>query len=209
MFPKRKYIISWMALFMFLCSFVLECNSQGYNPAPTCILLECASYTVIHTENEFEIRSYKDALWISGPKISATSYKEGASKGFLILYDYFKGNNEQHVKINLTAPVLIDVQNTYYTVHFYLPQKYQNGLPQPTRDTVKPVELPQHKYGAVRRFGGFLNDSSIATQIAALRAILQDIPYQVASSLDQFTVAGYTAPHRVDNRVNEVIVWFD
>ncbi|KAI3447191.1 hypothetical protein Pfo_003856 [Paulownia fortunei] len=208
MFSPRRALYF---LFVFLYLVLSECQGEGYKPAPNCARYECPSYSVVHSEKDFEIRSYQDALWLSGPKISSKSYKEAADKGFLILFGYYHGNNLQKVKINMTTPVLVDVQNSAYTVYFYVPQKYQKGtpLPQPTSNLIKQVKLPRHKYAAVRRFDGFITDANIPTQIAALKKSLQGTPYQRAAALDLSTVAGYNSPFEPINRVNEVFLWFD
>lgn len=73
-----------VCVFVFVCLFVSECKGvdEGYKPAPTCARLECPPYKLVHTQKEFEIRSYDEGLWLSSPEITALTYKEGASKGF-------------------------------------------------------------------------------------------------------------------------------
>ncbi|KAK4432833.1 Heme-binding protein 2 [Sesamum alatum] len=203
-----------VCVFVFLCLFVSECKGadEGYPPAETCSRLECPPYKVIQTQKEFEIRSYDQALWLASPKIPAATYKEGASKGFRILFSYYRGNNTERVTINMTALVLIDVLNSTYTVHFYVPKKYQTGTSLPTplpTDQITKVTLPKFKYVAVRRFDGLINDGTIAPAIAALRQSLQGTPYQQAAAAAQFTVAGYNSPRRLTNRVNEVWLGFN
>ncbi|KAH6806621.1 hypothetical protein C2S51_031452 [Perilla frutescens var. frutescens] len=189
---------------------VSKCNGEGYKPAPNCAKNECPSYTVVHTQKEFEIRSYKDAQWLSSPKIPSISYKPAASKGFLMLLAYIKGENLENVKINMTSPVLVGVQDSAYTVYFYLPENYQNKAPKPVMDEIKAVKLPEHKYAAVRRFDGLINDTTISTHVDALKKSLQSTPYQrAAAGCAGFTVAAYNAPFDLINRVNEIIVWFD
>ncbi|KAL8035988.1 hypothetical protein ABFX02_12G130300 [Erythranthe guttata] len=208
MFPPRRAAI----LSTFICVlFLWECNGEeGYTPAPNCARLECPSYSVVHTEKEYEIRSYNNALWVSGPTIPSKSYKTAADEGFLVLFGYYLGNNNQNVKINMTTPVLIDVQNSAYTVFFYVPKKYQNGsLPTPRSTAIKQVKLPKHKYAAVRRFDGFITDENIPTEVAALKNSLKGTPYEKAAALDVFTLAGYNSPFELINRVNEVFLWFD
>ncbi|KAG8367177.1 hypothetical protein BUALT_Bualt16G0045500 [Buddleja alternifolia] len=193
----------------FVSSILSECNGQGYKPAPTCARLECPSYSVVQSEKEFEIRNYNDALWVSSPKIESNTYREGANKGFRIIRDYYRGNNSQQVKINMTAPVLVDVKGSTYAVHFYVPQKYQKSIPAPNSDEIKAVKIPKYKYAAVRRFDGFITNESIPIQVAALKKSLQGTPYQRAAAIDVYTVAGYNSPFNPVNRVNEIVIWFD
>ncbi|XP_011078066.1 heme-binding protein 2-like [Sesamum indicum] len=202
-----------VCVFVFVCLFVSECKGvdEGYKPAPTCARLECPPYKLVHTQKEFEIRSYDEGLWLSSPEITALTYKEGASKGFRILFSYYKGNNTERVTINMTAPVLIDIgQHSTFTVYFYVPKKYQTGTPLPTplTDQIKKVTLPKFKYTAVRRFDGPILDFSIRAAIAALQKSLQGTPYQRAAD-GPFTVAGYNSPRQLTHRVNEIWVGFN
>ncbi|KAI3459505.1 hypothetical protein Pfo_016168 [Paulownia fortunei] len=209
--PRRAF-----CLLMFLYLVPSECKGDGYKPAPNCTSVECPPYNVVHSEKEFEIRSYKDALWVSSPKISETSYLGGVARGSRILDEYYNGNNVQHVKIDITAPFLLDVQpaliyvqNSTYTTYYYVPQKYQKGIPTPLLPEIKPVKLPKHKYAAVRRFNSFLSDDNIAIQLAALKKSLKGTPYQRAATLDLFTIVSYNIPDEVTDLVNEVFLSFD
>ncbi|GFP79491.1 heme-binding protein 2 [Phtheirospermum japonicum] len=207
MFSPKKALY-----FLFVFLVVSKCRGdQAYPTAPNCKTYECPSYTVVHSEKAFEIRSYKEAQWVSGPKIPSDTYKAAADKGFLILFSYFQGNNKERVKINMTTPVLVEVQNKTYTVYFYVPQKYQSGtpLPQPLSSDVTQVMLPKQKYAAVRRFDGFITNDRIPTELTALKKSLQGTPYQRAAALDVFTLAGYNSPFEPSNRINEVIFFFD
>ncbi|KAK0593009.1 hypothetical protein LWI29_029128 [Acer saccharum] len=105
-----------------------------------CRKLECAPYEVIESKNEFEIRSYRDAMWVSTSPINSTSYKNATAKGFDILFSYIQGNNNQAGKMNMTAPVLVNIlpsksrgpfsfsNSSSFVVHFYIPKKYQKTL---------------------------------------------------------------------------------
>lgn len=126
------------------------------------------------------------------------------------LFEYYKGSNRQHAKINMTAPVLVDIENSTYTVYFYLPKLYQSGVPpQASLADIVEVKLPKNKYAAVRRYGGFVDEKNIAEEVASLKKGLQGTPYQEAAKVDGVTVAGYNSPFELTNRVNEVFLWFD
>ncbi|CAA0836825.1 SOUL heme-binding family protein [Striga hermonthica] len=134
-----------------------QCNDNcGYEPAPNCKRFQCASYAVVHSQKEFEIRKYDEALSVSAPSVTMDDYKSAASKGFLTLFRYYNGYNTERVKINLTIPVLINVKNTSYNVYFRAPKEYQNTtklLPKPTDKNIQQVTLPKHKFAAVTSFG--------------------------------------------------------
>ncbi|XVF02133.1 hypothetical protein REPUB_Repub04eG0149600 [Reevesia pubescens] len=78
-----------------------------------------------------------------------------------------------------------------------------------------PVKLPQHKFAAVRRFGGFMDDSNISAQMSALKKSLKDtawessIPNKHSGDSQLYSAASYNSPFEYENRVNEVMLWFD
>ncbi|GER47365.1 SOUL heme-binding family protein [Striga asiatica] len=190
-------------------------NGQGYKPAPNCARFECASYVVVHSQKEFEIRKYEKALWVSAPSITMDDYKSAASKGFLILFSYYNGNNTEKVKMNLTIPVLIDVKNTSYTVYFRLPKEYQNTMklvPKPINKNIQQVTLPKHKFAAVTRYSGNITNKIIPVEVAKLNTSLMGTPYQAAASavgFNGYTIAAYNSPFELKNRVNEVLFFYD
>ncbi|KAF9686114.1 hypothetical protein SADUNF_Sadunf03G0124500 [Salix dunnii] len=48
-------------------------------------------------------------------------------------------------------------RDTTLIVHFYRPPKYQNNL----SHQAHPMKQPEHRYAALKRLGGFMNDSNI------------------------------------------------
>ncbi|KAK6145940.1 hypothetical protein DH2020_019809 [Rehmannia glutinosa] len=203
-----------LCVLIFLYFVALKCKGEGYKPLPNCTYVECPQYSVIHSEKEFEIRSYKDAVWVSSPNISESSYLGGFG-GAKFLEAYFGGKNVEHVKIEKTLPAFLDVfpapiyvQNTTYIVNYYVPKKYQNNVPTPLSPQVKPVKLPKHKYTAVRRFSGLDGDGTIAEQLDTLKKSLQGTPYQRATAVNQFTVAIYYNLYESDS-VAEILLSFD
>ncbi|KAJ9710007.1 hypothetical protein PVL29_001467 [Vitis rotundifolia] len=197
---------------------VCEGKGKGYEEAVNCKRLECAPYEVVHSQKDYEIRSYTTSMWISTPPLNSSSYKDAVGRGFNILFAYIQGNNNQRAKIDMTAPVLVDIFpstgpscNSSFIMYFYVPTKYQNNPPLSAQ--AHQVKLPKHKYAAVRRFGGFMDDSNIPTQALALRRSLKGTPWETSISTKNraltYSVAGYNSPFEYENRVNEVIFWFD
>lgn len=83
----------------------------------------------------------------------------------------------------MTAPVLVNIhspteplQNLSFVVHFYMPQKFQTNPPQSAETHT--VKLPLQKFAAVRRFGGFMDDSKISGQISALKKSLNGTDWE-------------------------------
>ncbi|KAA8529989.1 hypothetical protein F0562_034407 [Nyssa sinensis] len=163
------------------------CEGKGYEEPLNCKHLECAPYRVIHSLKDFEIRNYRNATWMSTPPINSSSYKDAVGRGFNILFAYVQGKNHEAAKIDMTAPVLVDIYpstgpfcNSSFVVYFYVPKKYQKKPP--ASDEARPVKLPRHQYGAVRRFGGFMDDTNIATEALALKKSLRGTPWEAATA---------------------------
>ncbi|KAI6686756.1 hypothetical protein NL676_032669 [Syzygium grande] len=197
-------------------------KASGYGEPANCKRIECAPYRVVLARPEFEIRRYGSASWISTTPINSSSYDDAVRRGFDILFSYIQGNNKRGAKLDMTAPVLVHIFpstgpfcNSSFVVHFYVPKKYQPDPP--LSDRVRPVKLPgRHSYAAVRRFGGFMNDSNIPTQVSALEKSLKAAKGNGGGTLRNhrrgtawYSVAGYNSPFEYENRVNEVILWLD
>ncbi|MQM13212.1 hypothetical protein Taro_046138 [Colocasia esculenta] len=208
---------SWVLLVM-----LLSCREGAvvgsYVKPSSCDSLECPSYRVVHYEENLEIRSYDKAVWMATPPINSTSYTEASNLGFLSLFAYIQGKNEQGAKIEMTTPVLVDIIpstgpfcNSNFVVRFYVPRAHQKAPPR--SDKVRPETWPGPRYAAVRRFGGFLNDANIPVEAAALRSSLHGTPWEAAAGGGgarpaRYTVAGYNSPFEFQNRVNEVMFLF-
>ncbi|CAN6471875.1 unnamed protein product [Victoria cruziana] len=198
--------------------------SNGGTTAPcgiplNCKSYECPLYDVVARESEFEIRQYRSPVWMSTQTINTTSYSQATSQGFGTLFAYIEGKNKGNVKMQMTAPVLIQVQpstgpfcKSSLVVSFYVPKKYQTSPPMSTE--VHAVRWPAGRHAAVRRFGGFMNETTIPMEAAVLKQSLQGTPW--ASSIaprgktpSTYWVAGYNSPFEYENRVNEVLFIFD
>ncbi|XP_072960894.1 uncharacterized protein [Typha angustifolia] len=192
----------------------------AYGKPPSCDKFECPSYQVVHYQDGLEIRSYKKAIWMSTPLVNSSSFMTAVDSGFMSLFNYIQGNNKQNARIEMTAPVLIDVHpsegpfcNSSFVARFFVPQKNQNNPP--LSDQVHPETWPKQSYAAVRRFGGFMDDSNIAVEAAALRKSLEGTQWNSAVEKNMmknpsvYTVAGYNSPFEIENRANEVMLLFD
>ncbi|KAH6829346.1 hypothetical protein C2S53_011570 [Perilla frutescens var. hirtella] len=196
------------AIFFFVISLYLvvsKCNGEGYERAPNCAQNICPAYTVVFSNKEFEIRNYTKALWVHTK--ATTSYELATTKYFEILSSYYDGKNDHNMKIKKTYPILVVVENSTYTLYFYLPQPF---APRPvTPGAVEIDELPRRQYAAVRRFDGKISDDVIKAEVDALKQSLQTSPYKRPPPFADFMVATYNSPADVTDRVNEVFLWFD
>ena len=77
--------IGLVFLTLALCIAIMFEQCQGrsaYAEPANCLRLECAPYQVIHSQKDYEIRSYRTATWISTSPINSNSYKDAVGHGF-------------------------------------------------------------------------------------------------------------------------------
>ncbi|XP_047946024.1 uncharacterized protein LOC125192480 [Salvia hispanica] len=204
----------WL-LVIFSCIIVQKCKgheTRGYGgdgPPVQCNKIECPAFTIIHSEKEFEIRNYSQALWVTAPSVVQYSIMGGIGIGEKILLDYFYRKNDRNEYIINAGPLLMmDVVNSTYKVYLYVPNKYQNGgLPKPLIQDVKQVKLPNYKYAAVRRIDGEITEEIVSTQVDLLKKHLKDTTYKRAADTDQFTYIMYDRRSWVKGY--EILIWFN
>ncbi|KAF6160100.1 hypothetical protein GIB67_018880 [Kingdonia uniflora] len=172
-----------LLMLILMVLFLHKGEAKAFDKPSNCGHLECAPYEVIHSQNEMEIRSYKNSNWMSTSPINSTSYKQASNLGFNALFTYIQGKNHRGVKIEMTAPVLVDIFpstgpfcNSTFIVHFYLPKKFQKDTP--GSDYVHKIRSPGHQYAAVQRFGGFMDDTNVPLQASALKKSLKGSPWE-------------------------------
>ncbi|CAJ1978421.1 unnamed protein product [Sphenostylis stenocarpa] len=187
---------------------------------PSCERIECPSYDLIQSGNGYEIRRYNSPVWISNTPIQDISLVEATRTGFRRLFDYIQGKNNYKQKIEMTAPVITEVLpsdgpfcESSFVVSFYVPKENQANPP-----TAKDLQVQRWKsvYVAVRQFGGFVKDSNVGEEAAALKASIAGTKWAAAVEKSKgaghasvYTVAQYNAPFEYDNRVNEIWFLFD
>ena len=120
----------------------------------------------------------------------------------------------------MTGPVITEVSpsdgpfcESSFVVSFYVPKVNQANPP-----TAKGLHVQRWKtvYAAVRQFGGFVRDSNVGEEAAALQASIAGTEWAAAIEKSHgaghasvYTVAQYNAPFEYDNRVNEIWFLFD
>ncbi|KAF7836529.1 heme-binding protein 2-like [Senna tora] len=136
------------------------------------------------------------------------------------LFDYIQGKNKYNEKIEMTGPVITEISpgdgplcESTFEVSFFVPKKIW-GNPPPA----KGIHVQRWKpvYVAARRFSGFVSDSNVGEEAAALEASIADTEWADAIEKSHggghasvFTVAQYNSPFEFDNRVNEIWFLFD
>lgn len=181
---------------------------------------EEAEFTLIHKENNFEIREYSPRI-IAQVSVSG-NFNDSSSAGFKSLADYIFGNNvindkSQKIamtapvvaeptseKITMTAPVLAEGKNSEWLISFVMPKEYSmESLPKPNNSAVVLIERPKEKY-AVVVFSGLVRESSYNEKATLLNEFVK---IQGLSSVGSLLIARYNPPWTLPFfRRNELMV---
>ncbi|XP_037776658.1 heme-binding protein 2-like [Penaeus monodon] len=174
------------------------------------LAIESAPYTVVNSAEAYEERVYPAQKWIT-TSILSISHDEATSITFYRLFDYIDGQNEEGMKIDMTAPVTTLVipgegpncENNF-TESFYIPSAHQANPPKPTNPDVYIEERPElHVFS--RKFHGFANDEDWIINAAQLHDDLVAAGEEGVDFQTYYTV-GYDSPFVIVDRDNEV--WF-
>jgi hypothetical protein len=181
---------------------------------------EEAEFTLIHKENNFEIREYSPRI-IAQVSVSG-NFNDSSSAGFKSLADYILGNNvindkSQKIamtapvvaeptseKITITAPVLAEGKNSEWLISFVMPKEYSmESLPKPNNSAIILIERPREKY-AVVVFSGLVRESNYNEKAALLNEFVK---IQGLSSVGSLLIARYNPPWTLPFfRRNELMV---
>lgn len=143
-------------------------------------------------------------------------------KSLYRLFDYIQGKNDYNKTIEMTAPVITEVVpsdgpfcKSSFTVSFFVPEANQADPPPAEGLQAQKWNLT---YAAVRQFSGFVTDSNVGEEAAALQASISGTKWASAIekshgnnstySTSVYTVAQYNSPFESDNRVNEIWLLF-
>merc|ERR1712170_78922 len=180
-------------------------SDRGWVKPSFCRNLDCPRYNVLLQGEDYELREYEQALWVSTEAESIDG--SISSELFGRLFRYIDGANANGEKIAMTAPVVNKVTpgsgpncESVFKQSFYVPDSRQQDAPQPSADNVYLDTQPVIRV-YVRSFSGY------ATQDDYLRNI-----YMLAESIgdptkfrtDHYMTAGYDSPFQPFNRHNEV-----
>ena len=180
-------------LILFVISQLFFLNSQRN--------IETYSFKVIDTYETIEIRQYEASLFTS-VQMPSNNYRKTSSKGFSVLAGYIFGGNDKEEKIAMTSPVAMSLKDST-TMLFLVPKKYtRDNLPVPNDSSIEFKDVPEKKVAAIS-FGGWANDSKIASFKKKLIDVLNSKGIKYT---DNFYFLGYNAPMEVFNRKNEIIV---
>lgn len=159
------------------------------------------SYTVMETNDDFEIREYKTAV-VARVDLGSGDYSSVSSQGFRKLANYIFGGNKESEQIAMTSPVMMELGESA-SMSFFMPAEYElEGLPQPNSGEVLLEEMKPLRV-AVIKFGGWANQKKIDQHQEKLVALLDE---EEIEHTGKFYFLGYNSPYETTNRLNEVIV---
>jgi effector-binding domain-containing protein len=153
---------------------------------------EEAPYTVIRTDDIFELREYAPQVLA---EIIVDGDLEGAgSKAFRPLFRYISGDNKSRdkiamkvpvaqeakgEKISMTAPVSQQSVQGKWAVSFTMPASYNmETLPTPNDSNIKLRQVPARRVAAVR-YSGFWSDEKYLLHKEKLEKWIKDNRYTV------------------------------
>jgi hypothetical protein len=162
-------------------------------------------YTVIHKDEDFEIRFYP-ATTLATVNSDAKTYRELSGPGFRKLAGYIFGGNESETKISMTSPVHMDINDTVSTMSFVMPSAYHAGnLPKPSDPNIL-IKKTADEYVAAIRFGGFTSDNDLKKYSEKLQNLLNR---KRITSYGHYRYLGYNPPFQFIGRRNEIILTVD
>jgi len=162
-------------------------------------------HTLVRKYKDFEIRFYPSAT-IATINSSAKTYRELSGPGFQKLAGYIFGGNEDNIKISMTTPVIMDINNSVSTMSFVMPSEYKKeNLPKPNDPNVS-IKNTADEYVAVIRFGGYASDEDLKLYSEKLQNLLKE---NGITPIGTYRFLGYNPPYQFINRRNEIIVSVD
>lgn len=195
--------------------FVTGCSVVGQSEVDT------APYTSIMSDKEqnIEVRNYESMILVS-----TSMAGDSGNSAFRKLFKYISGENEGRAEIAMTAPVIMDENNTTkkgaeisMTSPVFMNKNVENAImsfvmptdftlattPKPTNPEVKVSELTDYKVAAIQ-FSGTLSDSNIKKYTNILTNWMTENGY---NAISKPVTAGYNGPLTLPMwRRNEVLI---
>ncbi|XP_002158633.1 heme-binding protein 2 [Hydra vulgaris] len=174
--------------------------------------LICPAFTTVSKGDGFEKRCYEESTWVTTSIQASNNQSTSFRTMFQNLFKYISGENDQNVKIPMTAPVLVSVKSLPENfrdikMHFFVPPT-SLVIPKPTSDAVKLEKYP--KFCAyVRVFGGY--QMGVNKDMFFQRKQLTDALDKAGLKYNEKNLiyAGYNSPFKLFNRHNEIMVEID
>lgn len=117
--------------------------------------------------NDVQVRQYDNLTVVS-------ILSDDTSSAFSALARYISGNNEQKVRIDMTAPVISYNKGNAVNMSFVLPEEYNSGdVPVPQNTNINVERLSSRKV-ATMTFSGYVSDSIYEEHREELSQILDE-----------------------------------
>ena len=166
--------------------------------------LSCWTYNAIIVIGE--IMSF--FVWLLGEE-----RRRAGKTAFWRLFRYIQGNNAKKMKIDMTVPVVMQIQpvaesesffKNNFTMSFFVPFKHQKDAPAPLEDTVHLTDF-QPFCAFVRVYGGFSDMKKVEDNYNELVKSLKKDGWGAEDyATDAIYSAGYDEPWKSSNRHNEI-----
>lgn len=138
---------------------------------------ETIKYKVIKKTGRIEIREYDDFLLASTKSI----INEKQDSGFMNLFNYISGDNDNSEKISMTTPVVTYREKDELVTGFYVPSKYrEENIPRPKKN-VFINKLKYSVYGVIK-FSGRWTDKNFDKHDDLLVNYLLKENYEILSA---------------------------
>jgi len=180
-----------------------------------CHDLQCPEFKTIReikvpdSDMVIEERCYKETNWVQ-----TAGEGDDAKKWYNMFQKLFayigKGENVKHEKIDMTAPVLVSVDEeskSHSVMGFFIPPADVDSAPAPTREDVKINKIsPMCVY--VLSYGGWQMsmNNKFWSKVDTLKEGLKKAGVNDVDEAAGPMFAGYDSPWRLINRHNEVMV---
>ena len=117
---------------------------------------ETLKYSVLIKHGKIEIREYAN-FYLANTK---TLKDPTQNSGFVNVFNYISGQNEQKEKISMTTPVVTSFEDDKLVTGFLVPSKFdRNSIPKPTSPSVFIEDISSGKFIAIR-FSGRWNEAN-------------------------------------------------
>jgi hypothetical protein len=149
--------------------------------------IEEASYTVVDSDNNFELRDYDP--YVLAETVVEGNLEEAGDKAFNRLFRYISGANRSREKIAMTAPVSQQPKGEKikmtapvgqqrveegWAVSFMMPAAYTlETLPEPEAPAITLRQVPAHRMAAVR-YSGFWSEKGYLRNKRELESWIQE-----------------------------------
>ena len=134
-----KNILLMVCIGLFSACAITKMTRGGY---------EEASHEVLRKDGPIELRKYPELQLVK------TVMENNQDSGFMRLFRYIDGGNDQNQKIAMTTPVFTSKGDEKSTMAFVLPAEFKpNDVPTPNLKTVEVATQPE-MIVAVRRYAG-------------------------------------------------------